>query len=257
MGNAVVLFEVGAADDAALIPFYRELFGWDLLTFAAGVPGGAFTSIDTRGGEGILGGISKDPAGESWSGFYVETDDLGATLDRATSLGGTTVITGPEFGGTAYVAIFKDPDGLLVGVMQAPGGEQHHPSQGAGAPVTWFEIMGSDAARTERFYTHVFGWTINGSGVPGYSVVDTGAERGIQGAIGGGQDARWAIVYARVADVDQAMARAGELGGTAATDQGLSELRAARAARYGQVVDSMKMAEFRDPAGNAFGIFSC
>jgi hypothetical protein len=255
MGNAVVLFEVGAPDDAPLA-FYRELFGWDLLTVAGGLPGGAFTMVDTRGGEGIIGGISKNPVGEPWSGFYVETDDLRATLDRVTSLGGTTVITGPEFDGAPAVAIFKDPDGLLVGVMQAPGAEQH-PSAGAGAPVTWFEIIGSDAARTERFYADVFGWTINGLGVPGYSVVDTGTERGIQGGIGGGQGACRAIVYARVADADQTMARAGQLGGTAATDQGLSDLKAtARAALYGEVDASMKMAEFRDPAGNVFGVFS-
>jgi predicted enzyme related to lactoylglutathione lyase len=253
MGNAVVLFEIGAADDVPLVAFYRELFGWDLQAF----PGGAYTMIDTRAGEGIFGGLGKSISGQQQAAFYVETDDLAATLDRATSLGGTTVVTGAEFEGRPYLAIFKDPDGLLIGVIQVPGGYQQHPSQGAGAPVTWFEIMGSDAARTERFYTELFDWTVSGSGVPGYSVVDTGTERGIQGGIGGGQDARWAIVYARVADADRAMALAGELGGTSATDQGLSELKAdARAARYGQAGDGMKMAEFRDPAGNVLGVFS-
>ena len=38
--------------------------------------------------------------------------------------------------------------------------------------------------------------------------------RGIQGGIGGGPDARWAIVYAGVPDVDQALSRAGKVGGS-------------------------------------------
>jgi predicted enzyme related to lactoylglutathione lyase len=255
VGNAVVHFEVGAADDGPLVAFYGELFGWGL----QGLPGGGYTMIDTRGGRGINGGIGKSRTGEPWSTFYVETGDLQATLDKANALGGTTVMPVTDFGGAMTIAMFSDPDGLLIGLVRAPArpsrGDQVAPSAGAGAPVTWFEVMGSDAARTQRFYADLFGWIVDAR-FPAYATVDTGAGRGIQGGIGGGEQARWATVYARVADVDQVLTRAGELGGSAISDPGVPTLKAAaRGALYGSAGGGMKTGALRDPAGNVFGVF--
>jgi len=256
VGNAVVHFEVGAADDGRLVAFYGELFGWGLQGFS----GGGYTMIDTRGGGGINGGIGKSQTGEPWSTFYVEVDDLQATLDRANLLGGTTVMPVTDFGAAVTIAMFSDPDGLLVGLARAPAepsqGAGAAPSAGSGAPVTWFEVMGSDAARTQRFYADLFGWTVDGSAFPGYAMVDTGTGRGIRGGLGGGERSRWATIYARVADVDEALSRVGKLGGSGITDPGVPALKAAaRAALYGSADDHMKTAAFRDPSGNAFGIF--
>jgi predicted enzyme related to lactoylglutathione lyase len=256
VGKAVVHFEVGAADDGPLVAFYGELFGWGLQAF----PGGGYTMIDTRGGGGINGGIGKSQTGEPWSAFYVETDDLQAMLDKANSLGGTTVVPATDFGGAVTVAMFHDPDGLLVGLVQAPAEPSQEnepaPSAGPGEPVSWFEVMGSDPARTQQFYADLFGWTVDHSGIPGYAVVDTGTHRGIQGGLGGGEQARWATVYARVADVDQTLSRAEKLGGSRISDPGVPALKsAARAARYGSAGDHMKTGAFRDPAGNVFGIY--
>jgi len=256
VGNAVVHFEVGAADDGPLAAFYGELFGWGLQGFA----GGGYTLIDTRGGRGINGGIGKSQTGEPWSAFYVEADDLQATLDRANSLGGTTVMPVTDFGGAVTIAMLGDPDGLLVGLVRAAAepsqGDEPAPSAGAGAPVDWFEVLGSDPARTQRFYADLFGWTIDASGFPGYAVADTGTGRGIQGGIGGGQHSRWATIYAKVTDVKHTLARAEELGGARIVDPGVSALKAAsRAALYGIVDDGMKTEAFRDPAGNIFGVY--
>ena len=257
MGHAVVHFEVGAADDGPLAAFYGELFGWGL----QGFPGGGYTMIDTRGGSGINGGIGKSQTGAPWSAFYVEADDLQATLDKANSLGGTTVMPVTDFGGAVTIAMFNDTDGLLVGLVRAPAepsaGDEPAPSAGSGAPVTWFEVMGSDAARTQRFYADLFGWTVDSSAFPGYATVDTGTGRGIKGGgLGGGARGRWATVYAKVADVDQALSRAEKLGGARIGDSGVPELKAAaRAALYGSPDDQMKTGAFRDPAGNVFGIY--
>jgi uncharacterized protein len=255
VGSAVVHFEVGAADDGLLAAFYGELFGWGL----RGLPGG-YTEIDTRGGGGINGGIRKSRNGQAWSTFCVETDDLQATLDEANSLGGTTVMPVTDFGGAGTIAMFSDLDGLLVSLMRAPAAPSRRdvsaPSAGPGAPVTWFEVMGSDAARTQQFYADLFGWTIDNSAFPSYAVVDTGTGRGIQGGLGGGVEARWATVYARVADVDQTLSRAEKFGGSRISDPGVPALKsAARAALYGSVDDGMKTGAFRDPAGNVFGVF--
>jgi uncharacterized protein len=253
VGNAVVHFEVGAADDGPLVAFYGKLFGWGLQDF----PGGGYTMIDTRGGGGINGGIGKSQTGEPWSAFYVETDDLQAMLDQANSLGGATVMPVTDFAGAVTIAMFNDPDGLLVGLVRAPAepspGGEPAPSAGSGEPVTWFEILGSDAARTQQFYGELFSWKVDNS-FPGYAMVDTGTGRGIQGGIGGGLRSRWAIVYAGVADVEQTLIRAEQLGGSRVTDPEVSALKnAARTALYG-LADDIATGAFRDPAGNIFGI---
>ena len=86
--------------------------------------------------------------------------------------------------------------------------------------------------------------------------MDTGTRRGIQGGIGGGEESRWATIYAKVADVDQTFSRAENLGGSRIADPGVPALKAAaRAALYGSADDHMKTDTFRDPAGNVFGIF--
>jgi uncharacterized protein len=257
VGNAVVHFEIGAADDGPLVAFYGELFGWGL----RGLPGGGYTLIDTRGGHGINGGIGRSRSGEPWSAFYVETADPQATLGKANSLGGTTVMPVTDFGGAVTIAMFSDPDGLLVGLVRAAAetvqGDEPAPSAGPGAPVTWFEVMGSDAARTQRFYADLFGWAVDGSAFPGYATVDTGTGRGIQGGIGGGAESRWATIYAMVPDVDRALSRAEKLGGSRISDPEVPALKAAaRAALYGPTDDQMQTGAFRDPSGNVFGVFA-
>ena len=254
MGHAVVHFEFGAVDDGPLVAFYGGLFGWGL----QGFPGGGYTMIDTRGGVGINGGIGKSQTGESWSAFYVETDDPQATLDQAISLGGTTVLPVTDFGGAVTIAMFNDPDGLLIGLVQAPAessqGSEQAPSAGSAAAVTWFEILGSDASRSQRFYADLFGWTIDNAGFPGYATVNTGSSRGIQGGIGGGVRSRWAIVYAAVADLGQTASLAAKLGGSSTVYPDVTALKlAARTALYGSA-DDMKMAAISDPAGNLLGV---
>ena len=243
MGGAVVHFEIGGPDDGPLLRFYGELFGWRLTR----VPGGInYTLVDTQGGAGVNGAIGKSGTGEPWASFYVEVDDLQAVLDKAESLGAKTVLPITEIPGMVAFAMFDDPDGLLVGLVKGEEpqeGVPQGPSDGDGAPVDWFEVLGADAARTQRFYTELFGWKLNDSGFPAYGLVDTDAGgRGIQGGLGAGGDHRWATVYASVADVEQTLAQAERLGATRV---------------YGPdaVDDHMQTGAFRDPAGNVFGVY--
>jgi predicted enzyme related to lactoylglutathione lyase len=240
VGSAVTYFEICAADDAPLVAFYGKLFGWELREHNDG----GCTVIDTQGGTGVNGAIRKSHPGTV---FYVEVDDLHATLDHACALGGAAA-SGP----TGNRAMVSDPDGLLVGLIQAASVPE--PTAGAGEPATWFEVMGADAARAQQFYADLFGWTVDRS-FPAYGAVDTGAGRGIMGGLGGGVRSRWATVYAKVADVAQVLRRAGELGGSPVTDLSVPGLKSeARAALYGSA-GTMTTGAFLDPAGNIFGVF--
>ena len=232
MGNPVVHFEVGSADHQRLVAFYGALFGWALREVSDW-----YTLIDTRGGAGLNGGVGRSNTGEPWATFYVEVDDLQATLKRAEALGGRTVLEVTELPGMGF-AMFDDPDGLLVGLVRAGGaqGEMYGtPSAGDGAAVDWFEVLGSDAGRSQAFYRELFGWE-----GPGGAYGQVAA--GIGGGIGAGGEARWATVYASVADVEATLARAEALGGTRV---------------YGPrpVDDHTETGAFRDPAGNLFGVY--
>jgi len=239
MGNAVVQFEIGGPDDQLLAGFYGALFGWAMTP----IPGANYTLI-AASGTGIDGGLGRSRTGEPWATFYAETDDPQAVLDRAAALGGKTVVPVTQIPGKLTYAMLADPDGLLVGLAKrAPTGIPAGPGRSAraGPAVDWFEVRGSDAGATRRFYTALFGWSV--AETPGgYCLVTTGAANGIQGGLGTAQPARWATVYASVPNVAQALADAVELGGS--REYG-PELTAGR----------IEAAAFRDPAGNVFGVY--
>ena len=236
MANPVVHFEIGAADHQSLVRFYGELFGWGLRAVSEG-----YTLIDTRGGRGLNGGIGRSDTGDPWAAFYVEVDDLQASLDRAGELGGRTVLPVTELAGMAF-AMVGDPDGLAVGLVRGAGPHEQvygRPSGGDGAAVDWFEVLGADAGRSQAFYAELFGWTVP-EGAYGQVFPDGG--RGIGGGIGAGGDERWATVYASVGDVEAVLARAEALGGTRV----YGPIEAGGRTRTGA---------FRDPAGNLFGVY--
>jgi uncharacterized protein len=256
MTHAVVHFEIGGPDDGQLADFYSGLLGWDMRP----LPGIGYTLVDTCGGAGINGGIGNSPDGAASVTFYIEADDLQAVLDKVNLLGGKTVTPITELPGMVTFAKFEDLDGLIIGLVLGPTdparagqaqtdgiqqgtgqGAVLGPSAGAGAPVDWFEILGTDPDRSQRFYAEIFGWHVGGAG-QSYRMVDTCSTRGIRGGIGAGQQSTWATIYANVGDVEAVLARAVELGGSR---------------EYGPLAvdDHMQTGALRDPAGNVFGIY--
>jgi len=239
MGNPVTWFEVGGPDDQSLREFYGELFGWALQPVTE-----SYTMIDTRGGSGVNGGIGLSGTGEPWVAFYVEVDDLQSVLDKAESLGAKTVVPVTEIPGMVTFAMFDDPDGLLIGLLKPPD-EASDPGStpGEGAAVDWFEVLGSDAGRTQSFYRELFGWRADESTATNYALIDTGGGRGASGGLGASnQGMTWATVYASVDNVEKYLAKAEELGGRRV---------------YGpiDVDDHTQSGALRDRSGNVFGVY--
>jgi uncharacterized protein len=236
MGDPVTWFDLGAANEGPLKTFYADLFGWTLQPRAE-----TYTMLTTGGG--VNGGLGRSGLGDPWVAFYVDVPGLQATLDKAVTLGSAVVVPVTKASDLVTFAMFTDPDGLLIGLTQADdSGEPAAPVFGEGPAVDWFEILGSDAKRSQAFYGELFGWTFDG-GDDNYGLADTGAGRGISGGVGGsGEGTGWATVYANVEDVEPYLARAEELGGKR---------------EYGpiDVDDHMQSGAIRDPAGNVFGIY--
>ena len=82
--------------------------------------------------------------------------------------------------------------------------------------VGWSEITGKDGPALQRYYSTLFGWSINDAGDgSGYGLVEAG-EKGIAGGIGASQDGGQGRVtfYVEAGDPAVFLERAEKLGGT-------------------------------------------
>ncbi|HVB14316.1 MAG TPA: VOC family protein [Candidatus Dormibacteraeota bacterium] len=81
-------------------------------------------------GEGIGGGIGGGDGGDeaSWVTFYVEVDDPQATLDKIEQLGGKVQLPVTDVPGGPTMALFRDPEGHLIGLVRAEGHAHPHES---------------------------------------------------------------------------------------------------------------------------------
>jgi predicted enzyme related to lactoylglutathione lyase len=114
MAAKVIQFEVTGRDAPALQKFYSELFGWK---FDTNNPGGYGMSDANE--TGVTVGVGAAPAGAAGQVTgYVTVSDIDATLAAAERLGGKTIM--PKFtpGGNAWIALFVDPEGHVMGLTQ-------------------------------------------------------------------------------------------------------------------------------------------
>lgn len=117
MPNPLCHFEVMAKDVAMCKAFYGGVFAW---TFDdTTMPG--YTLVHT--GQEPTGGIFEKPADAPHAclNVYFTVQDLEKTLDKAAELGGKTLVPKTPIPGVGHFAMFTDPEGVPVGIMQ-PGG---------------------------------------------------------------------------------------------------------------------------------------
>ena len=124
MANPVVYFELGGRDSEGLSEFYSDLFGWNINEMgAASAAGSPYRFIEGQEG-GIPGGIieTNENMPPNYVMFYVQADDLQATLDKVVSLGGQAVVPPTDIpGGTGQIAVFMDPENNVIGLHKWTG----------------------------------------------------------------------------------------------------------------------------------------
>jgi uncharacterized protein len=111
MGHPVVHFEIVGPDGTALQNYYAELFGWQIDADNP-MKYGMVQPIEP----GIGGGVGPSQDGSAMVTFYVQTDDLRASLDKAEALGGKTVLEPMDIPDGPSIAMFADPQGNVVGL---------------------------------------------------------------------------------------------------------------------------------------------
>jgi uncharacterized protein len=125
MGQPVIHFEVVGKDAEKTRGYYSELFGWNIepLPFDNPTDYGLISREGNTNadGVGIGGGVGGAPEGyDGHVTFYVEVPDVEAALSKAESMGGQRTMGPDQVPGGPVIGLFKDPDGLTVGVVQQP-----------------------------------------------------------------------------------------------------------------------------------------
>lgn len=114
MPNPVVHFEVLGKDAKALQSFYAKIFDWPMEPVMD-----TYAMVRPEGEKGIAGGVGATMEGApGHTTFYVEVDDLQATLDQIEAAGGSTVQPPMDVPNGPSIALFRDPDGNLVGLVK-------------------------------------------------------------------------------------------------------------------------------------------
>lgn len=240
MGDPVVHFDLNGPDPELAAAFYSKLFDWH----TRAVPGG-YILIDTHAGTGINGGFSQVADQPPSSVFYVEVEDVQGALDKAESAGAKTVVPRTVIPDLVTYAVFLDPQGNAVGLVQGDQGDGGGPSAGGSPPVAWFELQCADPASAWALYRDLFGWDIEGhEGEFAYGEIDTGGGRGIRGGIGSSPDGQPHVnLYAMVDDLPGYLERAESLGGKAVVQPM-------------EVDSTTSIAMIADPQGTTFGLYS-
>ncbi len=114
MANPVVHFEVLGKDAEATQAFYAKIFDWPMEKVMD-----TYAMVRPEGENAIAGGVGATMEGTpGHSTFYVEVDNLQATLDAVEAAGGSTVQPPMDVPNGPSIALFKDPDGNLVGLVK-------------------------------------------------------------------------------------------------------------------------------------------
>ena len=109
-------------------------------------------------------------------------------------------------------------------------------------PVVHWEIQTSNSEKVGEFFAKLFDWHVDSDNPFNYGMVDTHAEGGINGGIGGqGSGVNRVTFYVQVDDLDAYLKKAESLGGKTITPPM-------------EIPGIVTLAHFADPEGNVVGI---
>lgn len=209
--------DLAVPDVARATEFYGAVIGWSFAD--TGEEFGHFQICQTKGKAAAgIGTIMAEGQPSAWT-LYFATDDADASAKLVADNGGA-VLAGPmDIPGAGRMAVCADPTGCAFGLWQAAGqiGAEIHSEPGS---LVWEDGRVTDVPAARAFYAAVFGFGYDE--VPGMALAEYAsfgpAERpwgGLGGMMGApaGTPGHW-LVYFGVADVDDAVAAAGQRGGS-------------------------------------------
>jgi len=208
-----------SSDTGKAAEFYGQLFGWTTLDPGPEYGGYFLFQKDGKVVAGCMANDGEQGVPDMWS-IYLSTDDADRTAEAAKANGGQVHLEPMDVTQNGRFAMLGDPGGASIGAWQ-PRDVTGFEVRGETGTPSWFELHTRDYDKSVGFYRDVFGWdthTASDSDELRYTTLGEGEamQAGIMDASGflpEGAPAAWSI-YFQVDDVDAALAKAGELGGT-------------------------------------------
>ena len=198
--------------------FYGKLFGW---TPEEAPPefGGYFTFL--KDGKHVAGCMHNDGsqnAPDSWT-VHLMTDDIDRTVEDARKNGGQVFVEPMAVGDNGRFAMIGDPGQAGIGAWE-PASVKGFEIRNEPGAAAWFELHTRAYDKSVAFYRDVFGWdTHTMSDTPEFRYTTQGeGDNSLAGIyessdLAEGEPAAW-TVYFDVEDVDAALEKIVELGGT-------------------------------------------
>lgn len=193
--------------------FWGKVAGWKFEEMDMG-PAGKYNIIKV--GDKTVGGMAA-MAGPEWGdmpshwGYYLDVEDVDASLARVKELGGEPKHDPIEVPNVGRFCPVGAPDGSHVYLMTPAHRATEAPCADPGA-FLWVELMSKDFAGAKDFYSKLMGWNVQEVPMPDgvvYNLFSTG-----NGHAGGGMQmppevpaeapSAW-IGYIHVADIDAAL----------------------------------------------------
>ena len=115
--NRVVHFDFPADDLERAAAFYHDVFGWQVNKWEGPMTYWFLISGDDSE-PGINGAVAPRSGPEDRMTNTIGVEDLDAAIANIVAAGGTIVQPKGAVPGVGYLAIFKDTEGNLLGLMQ-------------------------------------------------------------------------------------------------------------------------------------------
>jgi predicted enzyme related to lactoylglutathione lyase len=210
--------ELTTSDQAAAKAFYGRLLGWQ----ANDIPLGddAYYSMQLIDGKRVAA-IAPQPQQQRDAGVpplwnsYVSVDSADAVAARAKELG--AAVHAPPFDvmTVGRMAVIRDPQGAFFMLWQ-PRDTIGAELVNAPGALVWNELQSPDLDASAVFYGDLFGWSVaQAEGMPGryLSIRNGAANNGGMRELTPPAPPSW-LTYFGVEDVEQALARLEQLGGS-------------------------------------------
>jgi predicted enzyme related to lactoylglutathione lyase len=231
-------------DGAKAQAFYSALFGWEVQE----IPMQGCTYRMIHAGPGPIGGIVEDaniPMAH-WMP-YLATADVDQAAAKCAQLGGSMCVPPTDLPGTGRFAVVGDPQGayfsLYKGLPETQGADPDQPVLGR---VCWNELLTTDDAAAQSFYSAMFGWNdepkdMGPIGIYHIQTLQGQQAAGIMKNPQNGAPSSW-LAYFLVADLAKATAKAKSLGATAMMENA-------------PIPDVGAFSLLSDPTGAVFALF--
>lgn len=214
--------QLNTTDPVAAKQFYHQLLGWSYRDSDMGDEM-IYSEISADGRP--IGGLMRLMAPEGTPPHwipYITTDNVDEGIARIASLGGQ-VLFGPDDipGDIGRFALVSDPQGAMFQYFKPSMEGTEGPPVAKPGEVAWNELLTSDPDAAAEFYQALFGWEAKKESMQGvaYYLFKRG-DRNVAGMMQRPPQmpvSAWGV-YFEVADIDAALDRLKDLGGTALTE---------------------------------------